>query len=64
MILSDGAKLVLNEISYVVEEKLGKGGFGSVYKVSRWTQAAIVLVVVHVDFASCCPAVLILEKHC
>ena len=64
MILSDGTKLVLNETSYVVEEKLGKGGFGSVYKVSRRTQAMVVLVVAHVDSASRCSAVLILEKYC
>ena len=37
--LSRGTKFVLHEVDYVIEEHLGRGGFGSVFKVSRKTQA-------------------------
>ena len=34
-----GIELVLNEIIYVLLEPIGQGGFGSVYKASRKSQA-------------------------
>ena len=35
-----GTELVLNDHHYVILEHIGKGGFGSVYKASKKTQAA------------------------
>ena len=39
--LTIGTTVSLNEIEYLVEEPIGRGGFGSVFKVSRSNEAAI-----------------------
>ena len=41
MKLTVGTKVSLNEMEYLVEEPIGQGGFGSVFKVSRSNEAAI-----------------------
>ena len=45
MKLPVGTKVSLNEVEYLVEEPIGQGGFGSVFKVSRSDEAAIAWVV-------------------
>ena len=40
-----GTELALNDMVFVLLESIGKGGFGSVYKALRKTQAASLAVV-------------------
>ena len=38
--LSPGTELTLNGVSYVVDKRIGKGGFGSIYRVHGKDQVA------------------------